>query len=272
MVARLPRACFPTLSTVFIATSAAVAQSTLRGVVIDRNGDPIGQAQVVIGKLILSTGVGRAGDFEFTSIPSGRFVVLRRAIGFEPDRREISFNGRDRVLVEIRLKPAAQRLDSLVAKVDAPKAVSPQMRAFEERRKVGFGRFITRDQLKVRENALLSDVLRMVAGTKFVRRPEVCGGGFALATNRGGEFQWQPWMTCCNGVAFPLACYLTIYLDGVRIWTWGSKEPPRIDEYTVNAFEGIELYRGPAELPVEFQSTGSACGAMLLWSRTGESN
>ena len=58
-------------------------------------------------------------------------------------------------------------------------------------------------------------------------------------------------MSCYNGTSFPVACYLTIYLDGVRIWTTGSKEPPRIDEYTVNAFEGIELYRGPAELPVD---------------------
>ena len=132
MFSRFPRAGFLMLFTGFIVTTSGVAQSTLRGVVIDRNGDPIGPAQVVIEKLILSTGVGRAGDFEFTSIPSGRFVVLTRAIGFEPDRREISFNGRDRVLVEIRLKPAAQRLDSLVAKVDAPKAVSPQMRAPSE--------------------------------------------------------------------------------------------------------------------------------------------
>jgi len=66
---------------------------------------------------------------------------------------------------------------------------------------------------------------------------------------------------------FPVACYLTIYLDGVRIWTWGQREPPNIESISVIELEGVEVYRGPSELPTAFQTTGSAGGAVLLWTR-----
>jgi hypothetical protein len=259
------------LGLVLAAPAAVHGQSVLRGVVIDARGNPVPQAQVLIEKLSLSATVGTAGDFAFTTIPHGKFTVLTRAVGFEPDLRDLSFNGRDSMLVEIRLKPSVQRLEPLVAKADAPKVMSPQMRALEERRKAGFGRFIMRDELAKREHSTLGDVLRMVSGAKLVRRPWECGDGFVLATTRGGEVTWQPWMTC-HGHALPAACYLTVYLDGARIWTWGEIEPPNVDELSVSSFEAIELYRGAAELPIEFQTTGSACGAILLWTRTGESN
>ena len=38
----------------------------------------------------------------------------------------------------------------------------------------------------------------------------------------------------------------------------------------VASLQAIEMYRGPSELPTQYQATGSACGAILLWSRTGE--
>ena len=31
--------------------------------------------------------------------------------------------------------------------------------------------------------------------------------------------------------------------------------------------EGVEIYRGPSEAPIKYQTTGSACGVLLLWTR-----
>lgn len=252
-----------------LAGSPVAAQSVLRGIVLTEGGDPIRDAQVAIGKLQLQTTVGPVGEFSFTTIPSGKFSVLARAIGYEPTVREYRFSGRDTILAEFRLKASGQRLDSLVV-TGAETSVSPGMRAFAERRAVGLGRFLTSAELRTREHSALSDVLRMTAGLKLIRRPLDCGGGFALATGRGGEFLHQPWMACQNGVPFPTACYLSVYLDGIRIWAPGSSEPPNMDDLQVVAMQAIELYRGPSELPTQYQTTGSACGAILLWSRTGE--
>ena len=253
-------------------TGVATAQSTLRGIVVDAFGNAVPQAQVSIERLLLSATATPSGGFVFTSIPSGRFTVLTRALGFEPDMREISFNGRDSVAVEVRLRPASQKLDSVVVTAAPVKVRSPQMRALEDRRKAGFGRFILRDELKRRDNSTLGDVLRMTAGARLVRRPDACGGGFAIATTRGGDAGWQRWMSCLMGAPFPPACYLSVYLDGTRLWMSGTAEPPNIDNFGTNSLEAVEIYRGPAELPVQYQGTGSGCGAILLWTRTGESN
>ncbi|MEZ4455360.1 MAG: hypothetical protein R2882_02235 [Gemmatimonadales bacterium] len=249
----------------------ARAQSVLVLRVADSAGTPVEAAQVTIRRLGLSASSSIEGRIVFTTVPRGRFAVSTAAVGFTPDLREIAFSGSDTVRVEIRLGGQAQQLDPVVVTGRQPAALSPQMRVFEERRRLGFGRFLTRADLAKREHSTLSDVLRMVPGVKFVRRPDRCGGGHALATTRGGALSWLPWMTCHDGAtAFPAECYLTVYLDWNRIWTWGSQEPPRIDEFAVAGLEAIEVYRGPSELPVELQTTGSSCGAVLLWTRTGE--
>ncbi len=255
--------------TLSLTAPPAGAQSVLRGIVLTEGGDPIRNAEVAIGKLQIQTTVGPVGEFSFTTIPSGKYSVLARAIGYEPMVRELRFSGRDTILAEFRLKASGQRLDSLVVTGATP-TVSPGMRAFEERRAAGLGRFLTSADLRKREHSVLSNVLRATAGLKLIRRPQDCGGGFALATGRGGAVLWQPWMICHGGYPFELACYVSVYLDGVRIWTAGTREPPNVDDFPVVSLQAIELYRGPSELPTQYQATGSACGAVLLWSRTGE--
>lgn len=208
---RLPR-MLPRILFFGLAASPVAAQSVLRGIVLTEGGDPIRDAQVTIGKLQLQTAVGHVGDFSFTTIPSGKFSVLARAIGFEPMVREFRFSGRDTILAEFRLKASAQRLDSLVVR-GTETTVSPGMRAFEERRAAGLGRFLTSADLRKREHSALSDVLRMTAGLKLVRRPQDCGGGYALATGRGGAVFWQP-----DGLPWRLS--VRVGLLRVRLSRW----------------------------------------------------
>ena len=56
------------------------------------------------------------------------------------------------------------------------------------------------------------------------------------------------------------ACMFTIYIDGIR-----SSE---LNLYRYNAVEfgGIESYVG-AQIPAQYNATGSACGVLLFWSR-----
>ena len=61
------------------------------------------------------------------------------------------------------------------------------------------------------------------------------------------------------------ACYMAIYVDGVRLWAPGSVDPPDFDQMRNSQYEGVEIYRGPAELPIQYQ--GAACGVILFWSR-----
>jgi hypothetical protein len=176
----------------------------------------------------------------------------------------------DTLKVDFTLGPVPQELAPVVVTESDPLPTGI-MRGFEERRRAGFGRFITRDMLAERDHDTVAGMLRGIAGMRMVRRPSECGGGFSAATGRGiAAVELSPAagsVVTCSGKTMPAACYMSIYVDGVRIWAPGSRDPPDFDQMRNNQYQGVEIYRGPSELPIQYQGTGAACGAILLWSR-----
>ena len=246
--------------------AAALPQATLRGTVRAQGGGPLESADVELRRSGRVVKTGADGRFVIGLIKAGDYVVSVRAVGYRPLEADAELRGSDTLTVAFELERSVQVLESL--HVEAPAVhIIAKMVGFEERRKAGIGRFYTRDDLAKREHSPLSNVLRMTGGMVLIRRPFECADGFAPASGRGMAIRWLPWMNC-NGYPMAPACYMSIYLDGARIWVWGNSEIPDIDQLiSVNGVEGIEAYRGPSELPVQFQATGSACGAVLLWTR-----
>jgi Carboxypeptidase regulatory-like domain len=244
----------------------AWAQATLRGVVKAKGGSVLTAAEVV-----LEPNAGRAksdaeGRFAIERIRAGEYTITVRAVGYRPLEADAELRGTDTLSVTFELEPAPQQLAPIRVEAPAAPPVVAKMMAFEERRKAGFGRFFTRIELEKMEHRVLSDVLR-IAGVSMIRRRFECGDGFAPASSRGSlVMKWWDWMEC-SGLAMPPACYMTIYLDGIVIWDWGDHDIPDIGKYQVNSLEGIEVYRGAAQEPIELQKTNSACGAVLLWTR-----
>ena len=247
-------------------SESMVGQTLVAGVVRSA-GRPVAGADVAVLPAGVKTVTNDSGTFRLQVGDGGIVTVTVRAIGYFPFSRRYALADGDTVTVTAELERSAQHLDSVTVTGAAP--VAPSMRAIEDRRRAGFGRFYTREQLAQREHSALADVLRMTAGLQLVRRPSECGGGFSVATGRGGATLWHDWMSCHNGIPFQAACYYSVYLDGVRLWVSGSKEPIDINQFAVNGLEGIELYRGPAETPIQYQGTGSACGVVMLWTRVG---
>lgn len=60
----------------------------------------------------------------------------------------------------------------------------------------------------------------------------------------------------------PVDCPPQVYIDGIP---WAGP----IDEITLRDIEGIEVYRGAAEVPAEFAGSNAGCGVIALWSRRG---
>ena len=257
-------------SALCVASQGALSQATLRGVVRIKAGNPLEAAEVQLRPSGLQAKTAADGRFTIAKIPAGDYLVFVRAVGYQPVQADAEFRGTDTLTVTFELEHSVQVLESLHVEAPATHVGSKLATVgFDDRRKASLGgRFLTREDLVKREHSPLSNVLRMVSGMNLVRRRSECGDGFAPANSRGVARRWLPWMTCNGGFAMPPVCYMTIYLDGVRIWAWGQSEIPDIDQViAVNEVEGIEVYNGPAELPMQFQATGSACGAVLLWSR-----
>jgi hypothetical protein len=247
-----------------------LAQTMVTGSVMGDSARPIARAIVEIRALQRSVMTGAGGGFALTVDKPGTYLLEVRALGFSPTSRALRLGSGDTLRVDFTLSPVPQELAPLVVTDSSP--LPTGMRGFEERRRAGFGRFLTRDMLAEREHDTVAGILRGIAGMRMVRRPGECGGGFSAATGRGiaavelsrttGSVA-----TCGGGTPMPAACYMSVYVDGVRIWTAGSRDPPDFDQLRNNQYEGVEIYRGPSELPAQYLGTGAACGAILLWSR-----
>jgi len=264
---------------VLVVTSAngtnavAVAQPVVRLTVADSAGIAIPNPEASLNGR--AGRVGPGGKLLFTDVAPGRYNLLVRAVGFSPFSGTLDLSPSDTLDFEVRLISLPQQLAPVVTTVPAPESRSPRLAAFEERRKMGLGEYFTRSDLARREHSSLDNVLRTVTGVQLVRRPVGCGGGYALASGRGGQsLESQPWMACVGhrrgnpDVTFEVACYFAIVVDGIKLWTPGQHEPPNVQTYSVVGLDAIEVYRGAAELPVQYQGVGSACGAVLLWTRS----
>jgi hypothetical protein len=99
--------------------------------------------------------------------------------------------------------------------------------------------------------------------------PYRCGSGYALASGRRTSVPLAPAMACGDLPPNP-ACYVDVYIDGSQFWRWGDGPPIDIDQLSVRDYQAIEIYRGRSELPIEMSRAEPACGAIALWTRTGE--
>jgi hypothetical protein len=250
-------ACLPAAS--------AAAQSVLKGrIVADSGKRPIAAAEVVIAapsRIVRSDADGR---FTLGDLPAGRLAIRIRAVGFKPLDLEAEIGTADTVAVDFQLMAAPQQLAPLVVKENAAPRLSAKMEVFESRRRMGFGTFLDRAQLAKWENHSVSDAMRRTANLMLVARSFACGGGFAATTGRGGG-QREP----CVDPNTP-RCYLAVYLDGLLLWAPGMGPPPDVDQFQADRLQGVEVYVGPGQLPAELQQTGTICGAVVFWTRTGE--
>jgi hypothetical protein len=105
------------------------------------------------------------------------------------------------------------------------------------------GTFITRDQIERRHPIQVSDLLRTIPGLEVLPSPR--GFGFDVRTVDG--------------------CRPQVFLDGVPYALLGGETID--DVVSPTQLEGIEVYRHAAEVPAEFLTAGSSCGAIVLWTR-----
>jgi 6,7-dimethyl-8-ribityllumazine synthase len=244
--------------------SAAMAQTVIQGRVSGR-GRAIAGAEVAVG-VDATTTTDSSGAYQVLLLHGGLVRVTARAIGYYPGSRGIAVAAAgDTVHLDFVLEPTPQQLDSLSVNAPAP-VTSPRMAAFAERREAGIGRFYSREFLAKHETSTVANLFQMTTGVRVVPRPSRCGGGYAVGSGRTGQRRYEAWMSCL-GAAFPAACYFAIYVDGARFWVPGSTEPPDINQFTIRGFEAVEVYRGPAEVPVQYPSEGSYCGLVVFWLR-----
>jgi len=221
------------------------AQAALTGIVReDSSKTPVAGVEVVIQALNKKSTTDSAGRFALGGLAHGTHSVVVRAIGYRPIALRAYLVTNDTLEVELKITRAPVVLPPLEVTATA---IPRGLETFEERRTSGIGQFIDWTSLRRQEHRRTSDLFREISGVR-------------VRYNRFG----QPILVSSRG-----DCPMQVFLDGLAIFkpAAGSASPPSIDLWSIADLDAIEVYRGPAETPMQLGGTGGNCGTVVLWTR-----
>ncbi len=240
-------------------------QSTLRGVVVDDGtGHGIPGAEVRVVRegpgstgTVLQAMSGASGTFIFANLDSGSYSIAARRIGYRLVAARFLVDGRSDVAIRLEMTPGPVALDTVTitgeALMPSRYRAFSRMREFYERRAKGVGQFVTRDSIEQMTTSSLIDILRRTRGLR-------------LSVNSDGTADVHS--ARCQGISVrpqgeAKLVGTALVVNGVRIDPISARY--LLMEISSADLEGVEVYRGPAELPAEV--VGSACAAIYVWTR-----
>ena len=222
------------------------------GAVADSSLRPIGFAEVVILRTDIKLQTNSAGRFRFLDVPAGQYLLIVRRIGYSPVSAIIQVATRDTLRLSFTLHPTVQTLETVTV---VEERRSLRMLEFEQRRKQGWGYFITQQQIEQRNLPVSEDYLRFAPSISLAPTQNASGipDLVAISKREGGSIYG-------DGAG---ACALQIVVDGVPM-------PPRFPLAllpTPREIAGIEVYNGPATVPAQFNGLDRRCGMVLVWTK-----
>jgi len=256
---------------------------TLRGTVLDdATNQPIAGVRIVLLSQdgdSLSTFVARDGRFRVELPAMGRYRVRTQRLGYlVTETGTFDVAPGEEITITVRMGVDALPLEPLRVEVHTPIPLAPQLVDFHARRRTGFGRFITREDIEGRPNATVAELLRSVAG---VRLSETGIGVPIIELSRSLTRPPRPRRrsgtppTPAEEFLQQNDCPVTLMVDGVVLSPKMMEDAGlMIDSYRIffsvhsSDIEGIEIYRGLAELPGAFATPeAQRCGLVAIWLR-----
>ena len=246
--------------------SDAPSVQSISGTVLRADSTHRGVANAVLtigeaGPLARTDSLGR---FVLKDVPTGALRLMVRALGFE--HSEVRVDVRTNVTSPLRILLSPIPALAPVEVSTSARRGSVFLKEFEERRRAGFGRFVTADELETQGGRSLSTILaRRIPGLRAIA---YAPGRTAVASPRGiSSLRGAKRGDAVDVVSgAPEACYVQVSVNNVLRYRGDRGEQLyNIDLLDPATIEGIEFYTS-SQLPAEFNrnSTGN-CGALLIW-------
>jgi hypothetical protein len=277
------RMTFRLAGTLLISLTAAAstplrAQAEFQGRVLTNADRPIAKAIIWIPALDLRTVSDSAGKFRIGKIPSGDYLILARAVGFRPESTVTTFEPNEALVHDIVLQASVNELPTVAVSGKSEPLVRGQLAEYEDRKARGIGHFFDGDVFEKANEQRLGDALNgrvpgmAIVSGKGARAWVTSGRGGTAGTCalcRASRAQMLDNVDIAAGA--PLACYMDVYLDGMRVYSSGSAgRMPLFNVNNVNPHNvrAVEVYTSASQIPPKYVRIGNSCGVMLIWTRS----
>jgi hypothetical protein len=214
------------------------------GRVINKQGAPVGGARVTLNGTGAATNTRESGDFVLDSLPAGTQAITVRHLGYAPTDVTVELSSRTPARVTVQMGPYVPELApvEVVSRMDAG---LDRVGWTQRKRGASSGYFITPEQIEARKATQFTDLLTTTPG---IRVQGTMGRMYIQATRTAGR------AGCVN-----------VYVDGSR---WQQLEAGDLDSFVrAQDVAAIEVYPGGGSMPVEFQSLGGDCAAVVVWTK-----
>lgn len=212
----------------------------------DATDEPVETASIVLvggdSVSIDAATTDSVGFFTVGADDRGEFRLLARRIGYpETISTPLRLGEGDTLQVEFRISAGAVLLDPVVVQARR-RPPPPDIVAFYDRAERSIsGTFITRQEIEAAHAMRASDLLRTIPGVQL----GPLRYGASTVTIRG--------------------CVPLFIVDGVI-----ARYERSIDNLVSPLdLEGLEVYRSPADVPVQYGGLRHDCGAVMIWTRRG---
>jgi hypothetical protein len=209
--------------------------ATLTGTVLAMDGRPLPDAQVRVIDAAGSARSDAAGRFTLGNLPSGTQVLEVRRVGYLLGYQPVELRSARTAASDVRL--------SRIVTLDSVRVVAQRTRLREFESRTGkartVGSVITADRIETLHPSVTSDLLKNTLGFSIVGE----GMDARLRSTRGL-------------ISINTQCEVNVVIDGMQHQAINLVSPGDI--------AGIEVYRGPAGAPPEYDS---ACGAVVIWTK-----
>jgi len=227
------------------AAQSSAARGVVDGVVTDTNLVALGSATISILGSDVHVATGANGRFRIVGLRGGNYILAVHHVGYVPVAVARTVAERDTLRPSFTMRKITTALDTMIV---TAKAVTQRLSEFEDRRRAGVGYFITGDEIERRNAVYVADIIRTVPSVAIDERQEMFKQ-VAISTRDG--------------------CRFNVYVDGMPLHgerggtNLMNLPPPK-------EFAGIEIYSGPATIPLQYKLSVGNCGVILFWTKRGE--
>ncbi len=232
-------------------TSVAAGQRIGGSVSARDTGQPIASALVqliaqdsTVLRTVLTDESGRFGFATEGCGPRNGYLYIVR-LGYRALRAAILDLPEDCSAWSITLEVDPVRLPEVTVQVSRNRDL--ERVGFYSRKRIGLGTFIDREALEKRYSTQ-SQVAEVIQQVPNVFRVDQAQNSAVIYLRMVASFSGP--------------CAAAIYVDGL----FQRKVLPRMATLDV---EALEIYRGPAQVPVQYGGADAACGVVVIWTRTG---